>query len=257
MRFFRALEQSLPLDRRQPWSEVAVLIAPDTLTLAAATDAGPWAALIQELLAGHIPFQFVYPGQPIPASARALLVWQQSCLSDAVLSQIADFAQQPGRCALIAGDCGRFDEWNLPRDASDLQGFLARPRIHHHPLNAADTRITQSAQHLGRDEVRPSAAARRTLAALMAHWQPTLRIDAPPQVLIHAEQAGGRLLIHFRDQSAAGQPIAECRLHLPPGAADIRFHHPDQPLPTPIFAGPVLAIPPFRHYALVEFTVDS
>jgi hypothetical protein len=256
MRFFRSLEQSLPLDRRTPWSELAVLLAPDTLTLAAATDAAPFAALLQELLAQHLPFQFLYPGQPLPPQTRALLVWQQSCLSDAALKQISDFAQQPGRCALIAGDSGRLDESAIPRNASQWRAWLDHPRMHHAPLNPADApTITQSHQHLGRDDIRPSSAARQTLWALMAHWQPTLRIDAPSRVLIHAEQADDRRFIHLRDQSASNEPVTGCRIHLPPAASKIRFHHPAHPHPTPL--SPDQPLPPFTHYALVEFSIAT
>ena len=262
LRFFRELEQTADLGRRAPGAEIAVLIAPDTLTFAAQTDAPALAALLQELLGWHLPFRFLFAGQPIPLEVRALLVWQQSCLSDENLAEIRQFADRPDGVVLIAGDSGWLNQSAIPRNASDWSRWLDHPQMHHQPLRLEDDAlVTASKQHFGTDKIRSSASAHHALSALLAHWNPLWKIMAPPQVLAHAERSGQRLLFHLRDQAATGKALAGCCIELDASMrtnGELLMYYPDQKEATRLElksaekGRQTVKLPPFHYYALVE-----
>lgn len=109
--FFRGL----PVGKRRQWARVAVLIDIWSLTLAADTDHDATMQLLETLIARGVPFHILLDDQPIPTEVDTLIVWQQSCLSDAQLARIDAFT---GR-KILAGNVGQFDEWHLPRNKSD------------------------------------------------------------------------------------------------------------------------------------------
>lgn len=259
VQFFRQLHRELRVGTRRQWAEVAIFINPDTMTQAFGSDYPAFRALHGHLLARGIPVCFVLGDQPIPNSVSTLLVFQQSCLTDAQMERIAEFAAADGRSAWIAGSSGRFDGWNVPRNENrwrawrDSSGFIADSgnalQWSHDPGQPIPS---QAAEYI--DEFFNSE-----------HWNPTFQAELPSGVMVNTESTeDGRLLIHLRDQSGGGQPIIGACLHF--GAhllhgATAQLYRTGRlveaedlestPATTPGGAAYSFTLPKFDHYALV------
>lgn len=272
LNFFRQLHEQAALQGRKSVAELAVLLHVDTLTLAAHKDEPALRALQQELLRRHLPFRFVFTGQALPAETRAVLVWQQSCLPEQTLDELRAFAKQPGRAVLVAGESGRFDEAFVPRNLSDWKNWLANEGIAAYPATGEDFATTAtSEQHFGTDITATTPACRSAVDHLLAatHWSPTWTIDAPEHVLVHAEQASdGRMLLHCRDQSGAGQAVEGCSIQWRDevAPAEVIFYCPvngQEVQATPLSVKKTvggrfaLTLPAFEHYAMLSWTAGS
>ncbi len=266
VRYFQTLHRDLRLGDRKQWSEIGILIDPDTMTHAAKTDIPVFRALTGHLLTRGIPVVFVLGDQPIPSCVKALLVCQQSCLSEAQLERIQAFAAKPDRIAWIAGESGRYDEWNVPRNESrwrawrESSGFIVDEG---QPLHWSEDSAA-SPYYFGPDAFRITPDAIDRIDGFLASVtdQISVRTERPPQVLVNTETTyDGRLLIHFRDQTSEGKPISGVRVHLGnpwSTAPSVVLHRPgqkDRRLADARSKGAgkrIFDLPEFEPYALVE-----
>ncbi len=261
--FFQSVRQLVARGTLRQWGEVGLFVQPLTLSLAAPGDRGALRTAILALLRMGIPAALVLAGQPIPASVRTLLVVQQSCLAEADLRQIADFARHEGHHALVLGQTGRFDAWFLPRHLSAWRAWRAGPGMlcgPEQPLTWG--REQDGARYLAADRLADVQTAQAALAPLLAraHTPRQLTATLPTGVLLNVEANDHQLVAHLRDQAGSGQLIEGCQLHL--AAALLQERHltllapglgPLTLTPTPSANAGMLQvrIPAWRHYAVV------
>lgn len=261
--FFRGLHRDLRLGNRNQWAEVGILVDPDTLTQAATTDIPAFRALFAHLLARRVPVLLILDEQPIPESIKALLVCQQSCLSETQLDRIRTFAERPGRTAWIAGETGKFNEWFVARNESRWRAWRQSPGFvadEGKPLRWAHWNETVG-QYFGPDtfNITPDAMTQidgflDTLRDRMA-----FHIEAPEHIYVNTETTGdGRLLVHLRDQAGSGKPISGVRVRLGSGLVTEEPVILYQPGTVPQELEPVVQarehlflLSEFNHYALL------
>lgn len=256
VRFFRDLYRALRLQKRRQWAEVELLVEPDTLTFRHA-DLLALRVILERLMLRCVPVRFRFPSTPDWPEARLLVACQQSCLPDARLQSIAEFARQPGRRVIVIGDTGRFDEWMTPRHATDWHAWRQSPGFERdggRPLVAA------TAQDGTARSAALSPDRSETLDRMLEQVRHTLafRVDVTGNVLVNTEQADdGRLLIHLREQSGAGALISGVRVqlagHLTRGRRGVVYAPASPPriLNELDGAGSAVSVPEFRHYALI------
>lgn len=256
VRFFRGLHKRLALGQRCQWGELAVYVEPDALSH---DEAGflAFRALVAWSLMRRVPLVFAYPGRPVPESARALLVCQQSWLSDGRLEELAASATSGRAPVLLAGLTGRFDERGLARNESDWQAWRQKPGF----VADAGRPLRWGAAAGGLAMARPTEECFGEMNALLdkACWAPRLSVEAPPHVLLNAEVAqDGRLLVHLRDQGGSEEALGGVRVRMGGGLADgrqVAFHAPEQESRVIVECGrregEEVVLPAFRRYGLL------
>lgn len=273
MTFFQRAESELRPGIRRTHSDVAVLHDPLSASLGGEGEIRLNLALHQYLLREGIPFHIVLPGQPLPEEVRLLVVFHVGALSDRTLADIKTFAAQPDCRVWLAGHSAQNDEWFTPRNRSDLTALRSVPGVqyttafggtwqeaHGHPVAAGS----------GRDVgyfARKSLSLGGTDTVVFdgffggSFFQPAVRFGRPAHVLVHSQRTeDGRRLFHFRDQSGSGERIEGVEIRwirefLNVAGGQVITPESD-PVEIPFFVRGrerIVALPPFRHYALVAF----
>ena len=257
--FFRGLHERLELAGRRQWSQIALLIEPDTLTHAGSSDLPALRALLGWSLIQRVPLVMLYGGRPIPDFVRALFICQQTSLSDARLDEITRFAQQDRRNVFLAGTSGRYNERMVPRNESDWLKWRQSPGF---TADSGDqlqwAEMPQA--WASRELVWPNETCLREMRAFVdaPEWPTGFQAGTPERVLVNTEiMPDGRLLIHLRDQAGTERPICDCTVHLAAelsAGRTITMYAPDQ-APTQLLTdadGPAkLTLPAFQRYALL------
>jgi hypothetical protein len=270
--FFHGLHDTIGRDCLRQWGEVGLYVELLTLSLSPC-DRGVMRTALAALMRMGVPVVLTLAGRPIPPSVRTLLVLEQTCLSDASLKQVADFARGNGHGAIVAGQSGRCDEWFLPRDTGAWRSWRTGAGMIGQNEDALNWGREQAGlRYMAADRLSEVQAAMATLTPLLARGGIPSRLSAtlPEGVLMNAESDGSRLVVHLRDQAGTGQFVAGCRLQLspnPPGERRLWLLAPAA-APRALSAGPSAAptgvaaainsaagvevsIPPWRHYAAV------
>ncbi len=259
-RFFREVAAREALEGRRSWAEVGILVDAHSFSIAGLADPPALRQLMQYFFRAKIPFQFVFPGKPVPSSVRTLVAWASSCLSRETLEALAHFALEPGRRVVVSEASGVFDSWHVPHDFGFLREWRQRPGVSVIRADVGRAALPKSGAHLhdavdGLDE-----ASRSALDAffLGEAFRPQMRFELPETALVHLERSpeAGRL-VHLREQAGSGQPVCGAKIWMA-GKVEgaVRFHTPGglggELAATPAARGGwEVHLPEFMHYGLL------
>ena len=209
-------------------------------------------------LRAHLPFGYSVSTEsaPLPHAdeASAIVVANQTCLSDAQVAALVAYAKTGGRL-VVTGQSGRYDEWNRQRFGNPLREQVAAlPNVAWR--DAPDVAPAKRMNHI-RYALNPPEKGVKPLLDDLARtgYRPEVEVVvAPETTFAELRRADGRSYLHLLDYRFV-QVVPGVRVRLPEGARPT-FATPfaDAPAPAPeSLGGGVWRLPDFRGYALVSF----
>jgi len=225
--FFRRHEALL--DAAESMASVAVLRGRASVTLDYFNSYPCVFGMEQALLQEHVPFDMVFSHQLGRLDRyEALVLAEQTCLSDAEIERIAAFVES-GRGLVMTGRTGMYDERFRHRRAHPLEKLLGRERVVYLPDNperlSTPERDHPPAYH---DMRRPERSGELAAAVILAAggrlpW----RVEAGPFVATEGYRvASGKRVIHLLNYANDDGP-GRAAVALPADAKSARLVTPD------------------------------
>ncbi len=240
------------------WMPVRLLVSAPAMALSERSYMGLLAAE-EVALRSHLPFGYSIstPADPLPHAdeAQAVVVADQTCLSDAQVDALAAYAKKGGRL-VVTGESGRYDEWNRQRFDNPLKSAVAGlPNVTWR--EKADKVEPMELTHI-KYIVRPPEggcdALARDLASVGCGAYPV--VSAPQTVLAEFKAEGGRRYVHLLNYEFT-KPVSVV-LRLPEGTRP-EFSAPFDETPSaesPREVSPgVWMLPAFTRYACCTVSI--
>ncbi|MBQ6915999.1 MAG: hypothetical protein IJQ65_09770 [Kiritimatiellae bacterium] len=208
-------------------------------------------------LRGHVPFGYSVStaDNPLPhaADAAVMVVANQTCLSDAQVNALADYAKRGGRL-VCTGESGRYDEWNRQRFGNPLKDAVAGfPNVVWR--NDYDTAKVKRMTHIEYAIHPPDKGVRPLLGDIAkTGWCPEVEVLSAPETVFAQFKLGpdGKVnAVHLLNYVFL-KPVSGVRLRLPAGIVPC-FAAPFDETPSAGFPREVLPcvweMPVFTRYA--------
>jgi len=180
---------------------------------------------IQALLTTHIPFEVALEDQLTPerlAKYRVLIAPVASCLSDAQIRVLADYARGGGSL-IFTGRTGMLDPYAIERESDLLAELLGRPREEMtEPVEVGDGRALWIAADPGRRWIKsqtPADLQALSDAVKSMGGGEQVRIEgasAVTEVTCYAQATDKRIILHFDNQKyGEARPELQISIELP------------------------------------------
>ena len=208
-------------------------------------------------LRGHVPFGYSISTAddllPHAADAEVMVVANQTCLSDAQVGALVDYAKKGGRL-VCTGESGRYDEWNRQRFSNPLKEAVAGlPNVVWR--NAHDTARSKCMTHIKYVIYPPDNGVQPLLGDIAkTSWRPAVEVVSAPESVFaqfKRDDSGNVVSVHLLNYEFL-KPVSGVRIRVPAGMVP-SFAAPFEgarPAGAPREVGPgVWELPPFAKYA--------
>ena len=204
LQYFRRLENELGGQPRRQWGEIVVYVDTRMLSLCPMSDCRVLQAFLGQLLLRSVPFKIVYQEQSLPENTHTILICGQRGLKTSEMDRLAASADGRNCQIWLLGECGKFDEWLVPRGAANLRKLHGRPSVRSIALPMTQFLRSDSGSRKYFQGEAPTFTpdSLKELEPVFAELgeRQGIQVHAPNGVLANVESLGdSKILIHLRD----------------------------------------------------------